>query len=343
MIQNSTNKSIIVYFEAGYEKGLGHLYRCRSLAFELSKFKNISITISTAQKELYDIGFKGLKYKWLSPEKILESYDYDVFILDISDCPIKLQREIRKRSYFFVGIDDWGMGPFAYDIVFRPNILKLPSPNMLENDSKVYQGGEFVLLNQGYSEVIVVDKNKDVAENVFLCFGGSDPSGYTIRVIKILLKMKLTEDIQFSVVLGPAFTEVDRINALLKDRSNFKIFQNPSNMIELYNSCDTAIISGGGLLYESCALAIPSIALAQEQEQHEETKLFAKKKATIRPKDGMYADDQSIMSSVEELLFDATIRSELITNSQKCVSRSGSKLVAKTIINSYSRKIGKGN
>ena len=114
-------------------------------------------------------------------------------------------------------------------------------------------------------------------------------------------------------------------------------------MIELYNSCDTAIISGGGLLYESCALAIPSIALAQEQEQHEETKLFAKKKATIRPKDGMYADDQSIMSSVEELLFDATIRSELITNSQKCVSRSGSKLVAKTIINSYSRKIGKGN
>ena len=39
---------MIFYFEAGQEKGLGKLYRCRSLALELSKDNNIDITISTA-------------------------------------------------------------------------------------------------------------------------------------------------------------------------------------------------------------------------------------------------------------------------------------------------------
>lgn len=339
MIKDNRTKSVIFYFEAGQEKGLGKLYRCRSLALELSKDNNIDITISTAQKELYNFGFSGLRYNWLSSKKILESYSYDIFVLDLSDCPIKLQKEIKQRCNFLVGIDDWGMGPFVYDVVLRPNILKLPPPKMLENGAKVYQGGEFILLNPEYSDLRITDKEKDVAENIFLCFGGSDPNDYTIRVSKILLKMTLSENMKFTVVLGPAFTQADKINVLLGNKANFKIFQNPVNMIELYNSCDTAIISGGNLLYEACALGIPSIALAQEQEQHEETKLFSKRKAAIRPKDGMRADDQSIMKSIKELLWNSEIRSELIINSQKCVSRSGTKLVAETIIKNYREKL----
>ena len=158
MIKDNRTKSVIFYFEAGKEKGLGKLYRCRSLALELSKDNNIDITISTAQKELYNFGFSGLRYNWLSSKKILESYSYDIFVLDLSDCPIKLQKEIKQRCNFLVGIDDWGMGPFVYDVVLRPNILKLPPPKMLENGAKVYQGGEFILLNPEYSDLRITDK-----------------------------------------------------------------------------------------------------------------------------------------------------------------------------------------
>ncbi len=343
MLKDNSIKSVIFYFEAGHEKGLGQLYRCRSLACELRKYNNMDIIISTPQKELFDVGFESLRYKWLSPGEISESIKYDIIILDISDCPMELQKELKQCCYFLVGIDDWGMGPFVYDMVLRPNILELPPPKMLENGAKVYQGGEFILLNPNYSDLRVTDKNKCMAENVFLCFGGSDPRGYTFRIINLLLNMNQSENIEFTVVLGPAFSQAENIKELVGNRTNFKIVQNPENMVELFNACDTAIISGGALLYEACALGIPALALAQEREQHEETRLFAEKKAAIRPKGGRYADDKSIMEDIKRLFFNATIRSELKDNAVKCVTRDGSKKVAKTIITNYTRKINRSN
>ena len=150
--------------------------------------------------------------------------------------------------------------------------------------------------------------------------------------------MNLNDKFNFIIVLGPAFVNAQKVILLLQNKNNFKIFQNPENMIELFNSCDTAIISGGNLLYGACALGIPSLSLAQEKEQHEETKLFAEKNAVIRPKEGMYASNETIMKCIKTLFWDTDIRIKLKTNSQKCISKSGTKLFSKSIIADF-RKI----
>ena len=64
--------NIIFYFEASIKKGLGKLYRCRSIASELIKYENFNIIISTEQKELCDIWLQHFNCKWLSPKKITE-------------------------------------------------------------------------------------------------------------------------------------------------------------------------------------------------------------------------------------------------------------------------------
>ena len=332
------NLNIIFYFEASVEKGLGKLYRCRSIAIELIKYENFNIIICTEQKELSDIWHKQLKCKWLSPKEITEYKNIDIIILDISDYPLKLQTILKQKCKFLVGIDDWGMGPFIYDVLLRPNILNLPAPVQLNKTFKLYYGGQYVLLDPKYSDQTIKIENKKCAEKIFICFGGSDPNDYSLRIIKILFEMNLNDKFNFIIVLGPAFVNAQKVILLLQNKNNFKIFQNPENMIELFNSCDTAIISGGNLLYEACALGIPSLSLAQEKEQHEETKLFAEKNAVIRPKEGMYASNETIMKCIKTLFWDTDIRIKLKTNSQKCISKSGTKLFSKSIIADF-RKI----
>ena len=102
MIHGSSlqKKSIIFYFEASQEKGLGQLFRCRSLAIEFSKYENINIFVSTTHKNLVEETFDGLLYKWLIPEKIYGSIIFDIIMVDISDYRLLLQRKLKERCFF---------------------------------------------------------------------------------------------------------------------------------------------------------------------------------------------------------------------------------------------------
>ena len=122
--------SIVFFFKAGQKKGLGNLYRCRSLALELKKYKNIKIIISTEDKKLFNIAFKNLNFSWLSSQKIFKSKKNDIIILDITKYPLKLQKKLKNNCKYLVGIDDWGKGPFVYDFLLRPNPIKLPKPKI---------------------------------------------------------------------------------------------------------------------------------------------------------------------------------------------------------------------
>ena len=242
----------------------------------------------------------------------------------------------RNNCKFLVGIDDWGKGPFIYDFLLRPNPIRLPAPKMLMKKSKIYQGKNYILLNSKFVKVRVKKFNKKI-KNIFICFGGSDPQKYTFRVVKILLKEKISENIKFTVVIGPSFSHKHKLKNLLKNKGNFKIYYNPINIIKLYNLCDMAIIAGGYLLYEACVLGKPSVVLSQEKEQHNETKIFQKKKAIIRPIHGMRTTDDLIAKSIKKLILQRSVRYKLYSNCQKCVSGKGSKLVSNKIIENYKK------
>ena len=110
-------------------------------------------------------------------------------------------------------------------------------------------------------------------------------------------------------------------------------------MIDLYKSCDVALISSGYLLYEACALGKPSLVLSQDNEQHNESKIFARKKAVLRPARGIYSDDQSITKIMKKLFFEKKLRHQLHVNSKRSISTKGSQLTALKIIKHYKEKI----
>ena len=330
--------SIVFFFKAGQKKGLGNLYRCRSLALELKKYKNIKIIISTEDKKLFNIAFKNLNFSWLSSQKIFKSKKNDIIILDITKYPLKLQKKLKNNCKSLVGIDDWGKGPFVYDFLLRPNPIKLPKPKMLQKNHKIYKGINYILLDSKFNKKNIGKYNKEI-KNVFICFGGSDPKRYTARIIKIIIKENFLENIKFTIVVGSYFLKINQLKDLLTSKKNFQLLQNPKNMINLYKSCDVALISSGYLLYEACALGKPSLVLSQDKEQHNESKIFARKKAVLRPARGIYSNDLLITKSIKKLFFSEKLRYKLHRYSQKSISIKGSQLTASKIMKHFKEKI----
>ena len=321
--------SVLFHVEAGETIGLGHLCRCRSLAVEFIERVGAAVTVSCPQSNLAQISLEGFGCKIVHPQEISDKMFFDVIVIDVPNCSLEVQRTFKKICRFLVGIDDWGMGPYIYDIMIRPNVLTLNRPELLEANEETWEGKDYIILHPAYAKLDVAFKEK--AEEILVCFGGSDPSGLTLRILLVLTQI-LPEEIKINLVVGPGFTQSGKILDIMGGRKNIRTFQNLPNLAGLFSICDTAVISGGTLLYEACAVGIPTVVLAQEMEQHEETKVFAAKKAVLRPDDGLYASDEAISRDIKKVCFDTAVRRMLSRNAKQCVSRDGTQRIVKKIL-----------
>lgn len=324
-----TGISVLFHVEASETIGLGHLCRCRSLAIEFIERMGAAVTVSCLQRNLVQTSWEGLGYRFVHPQEIYDKISFDVIVIDAPSCSLEVQQSFKTICKLLVGIDDWGMGPYVYDIMIRPNVLNLNQPQLLEANAETWQGKDYIILHPTYAKSDITFKEK--AEEILVCFGGSDPSGLTLRILPILIQI-LPEEIKIDVVVGTGCTQPEKIYNIIQDHKNVRIFQNLPNLIELFKSCDTAVVSGGTLLYEACAVGIPAVVLAQELEQHEETKVFAKERAILRPDDGLYASDDAVSRDIQKVCFDTAVRRMLSRNATQCVSRDGTQRIVKKIL-----------
>lgn len=325
----NTGISVLFHIEASETIGLGHLCRCRSLAIESIERAGAAVTVSCPEKNLVQSSLKGFAYRFVRPQDISDTMFFDVVVIDVPNCSLVVQQSFKKICKLLVGIDDWAIGPHVYDIIIRPNVLNLNQPRLLEANAETWQGKDYIILHPAYAKLDITFKEK--AEEVLVCFGGSDPSGLTLRVVPIMTQV-LAKEIKMDLVIGTGFAQTEKIHNIIHNHKNVRIFQNLPNLAGLFSSCDTAVVSGGTLLYEACALGIPAVVLAQELEQHEETKVFAEKKAVLRPNNGLYASDDAISKDIQKICFDTALRRMLSRNARRCVSRDGTQRIVKKIL-----------
>jgi spore coat polysaccharide biosynthesis predicted glycosyltransferase SpsG len=320
---------ILFCFEANENLGLGHMIRCRSLAIEFVAQTQVDLAVCCISKKLVDSTFKGLLYNYFNPKELLSRGLFDVIVVDISDYSLQAQQRLKQQCNLLVGIDDYSSGPFAFDILIRPNALGLPRPKFFEDVAQIFQGKDYVILDPVYADAEISFQAE--TREILVCFGGSDPAGYTLRVVPMLKKILLGV-IKVNLVIGSGFSAVDLLKELVGTDRRFEIFRNLQNLAELFSRSDAAIISGGTLLYEACALGVPSVILAQEQTQAEESQLFAERSAILCPADSRRFNDNEIEAAVKKICFEPTLRVTLHENALKSVSRDGSRRIVKNIL-----------
>jgi spore coat polysaccharide biosynthesis predicted glycosyltransferase SpsG len=156
-----------------------------------------------------------------------------------------------------VNFEDDGEGFIKADLVFNALLNKSDFPHVYSGEKYYISGKTFMF----YKPITI----KERVERVFISFGGADPQNYSDRLLNIVTAEEYN-NYHFVFALGRAKKNIED---LLKYNQypNVDVYYDVANMPELMSSCDIAVTSRGRTGYELAMLGVPSIAMAQNEQE----------------------------------------------------------------------------
>jgi CMP-N-acetylneuraminic acid synthetase/spore coat polysaccharide biosynthesis predicted glycosyltransferase SpsG len=324
-----SKKNILIRTDGYSEIGLGHIYRCLILAYNLIDH-NIRFVISNKS----DIGLKKIQDSYFPYEviyddfdigEIVEKYKCDILINDFLDTEKHYIEYCKKLGIRVVNFEDLGTGAACADAVINDLYEK-------QNDYRNhYWGSDYYCIRDEFL-LSKPAKFRKVVQEVLIIFGGTDPCNLTYRLFNIIKSMP-NNNIHYTFILGMGYKNAEElISEANKLNSNIDIVKDVKLMSEYMGKADIAISSQGRTMLELASMAVPTILLAQNgREQHHEFGYL--KNGFINLGLGSEVEDQTIRATLLWLFNSPQIRKQMKDQMMKADLKKGIKRVVKIILN----------
>jgi len=296
---------IVFRVDASVYIGVGHLYRCLTLAEE---YRNLGATIHficrnhqgninqqikrkgykvyelpLSKKHNFQQNLKGYD-KWLgSTQDIDASETIEVLInrkidwLIVDHYAIDCQWEVKLRPYAkkIMVIDDMANRKHSCDILLDQTYLRKQRDyrGLVPRSCKLLLGTEFALLRPEFAlyrkKALQFREEHYGINNVLVAMGGMDDENITSKILDAIALLESNISITVTVVLAAGAPHLQNIKKNLhKYIFPINIFSNVSNMAELMLNADLAIGAGGTTSWERCCLGLPTILIVLSENQN---------------------------------------------------------------------------
>jgi CMP-N-acetylneuraminic acid synthetase/spore coat polysaccharide biosynthesis predicted glycosyltransferase SpsG len=326
-----SKKKIVFRADAFKELGTGHIYRVMTLYKSMLEH-NLTVVLN----KNYPMGIDMVEKTKLNYRLIETDDDFFAFLskekpdIVVVDClnttknyVVKLKEIVQKVIVF----EDEGEGSKYADAVINALYEKdIQEPHK-------YYGAKYCCLRDEFFIKTPKDFSCKV-NNIFVSFGGSDPSDITSKVYEIACRLiKKYPDLTFDFVVGLGFKD-ERKKELVPIPDKINIIYNTPHISEYMAKSDMAVISAGGTIFEVCSLGVPSIVLTQNLR--ETSHKFAQiHNGFINLGLGDEIDAKTIFDTIEWLMNAASIRKELQKLMLSADLRNGIKRVKNIILGDY--------
>src|SRR5690606_9570780 len=123
-------------------------------------------------------------------------------------------------------------------------------------------GPEYALLRREFSLTRQQRKiYNHTLSRILICFGGSDPTGETIKVLDAI-NDPLFSKFEFDCVVGKANPNLEFIENICSRRKNVSLHIQIDQMAALMFHADLAICSLGTITWERYCIGLPAITIA---------------------------------------------------------------------------------
>lgn len=322
--------SVYIRVDAGFELGLGHVSRCRSIMSGLADRRECKFFLQTNDPDTVSNALGGMRAEYIKGIESFPKGYFDAALTDVQGLDQDQEAMIKSRSRILVCIDDEGPGLKGQDILIRPNLLGLPVPDSF--DSRNYwTGRDYIILHPEFEKFSSLrsDRSGEVS-CLFVCFGGSDPNNLTLRCLPELIS--LPGSLNVHILTGAAYPDFDRIGDLLKGDGRFVLSRNLPNAAGALARADMALISGGTLLYEACAMGVPSLVVCQNEAQYKEAELAGMAGAVVNMGLHTNVNGQSLKAELSKMTADGYLRCSLSTKGSGLVSAGGTGRIVSRIL-----------
>jgi CMP-N-acetylneuraminic acid synthetase len=329
LAEKQMRRKTIVFRVEGYaEIGLGHVYRCLTLADHMLDHditfvvnEKSQLAIRLLESRFYDVLTFG------NPDDEIEtirSCNPHIVVNDILDTKATYVKTLKKLGYKVVNLEDQGSGQKEADNVINS---MYGSSGARRN---VHSGPDYVCLRDEFYTTQPIRIRKKVM-TILVMFGGVDPSGLTQRVVKWLLQMRF--DGRVTVITGPGYRDAESLVEQCKHDENFEVVSNTKVVSKYMSDADIAITSAGRTVFELASLGIPMVVLCQNTREQSHI-MACKSKGVINLGLGKKVTFDKFRGQLTKLLDSTELRRDMNRALRKYKFKSGIKNVWNIILRS---------
>jgi len=329
--------------DGGAQIGMGHVYRSLAIANELCAISTADVQFLMSAE--YPEGVKAVSSAGYTV-RVVSSGGVDGVLEAIQEYSPNIvvnDRPFLEKDYLDalakLGASTVNLVDSLEDIEKPTELTSMIIATMHADQLELedfYGGPEFAILRDSFAGH-APSMRKRVRE-VAVSFGGSDPQGLTLKVLRALDGIVAERELGVKAVLGPAFSHKQELEGLLPQlRYQPKLFENIEHMAEILSHADLVFCAGGMTVYEIAALGIPGIVLCQNAKEKARMERFSKFGSILHLGLGTEAAEERVQETARELMSDVGRRRLMSEAGRKLVDAKGAQRAAEVVKNAVQR------
>lgn len=276
--------------DASSEIGVGHIFRCLTLAKALQKREAKSFFMSSEltpelklKLELEGITVHPLPSSGSTDEldvqkdtdavlEILNEPEQTDNCLIIDHYKISQLWELKVAAKFqkVMVIDDLADRPHLCDILLDATLCRGYEnryDGLLPKECKKFLGPKYALLREEFrsEEYSDLQRTGNISK-VLVSFGGSDPTNAVGKTLEAI-RQDVFSELSFVLIAGSINPGLPEIIAQTKDDPRITVLRETDNMAKLMAECDLAIGAGGSTSWERSIMKLPGIVITTAPNQ----------------------------------------------------------------------------
>ncbi len=335
--------------DANETVAMGHMMRCITIAEQIKKLGG-QVLFITADEQAEDILFRAgmdhvcLHTQWNHMEEelpvlreILKLAGVKTLLVDSYQAVPAYFEELRPFVKLAC-IDDCFEYVFPVDGLINYNAyhIRFPYRETYGGETRLLLGTDYVPLREEFGVKQIRDvQSKKKGFSVLLSSGGGDAHNAVLGVLQRAAQIEELNQVEFHAVVGAYHPQGDAIEAFAGTHENVRVYRPCLDMAGLMADCDAAVSAAGTMLFELCAMQVPTVFFQSADNQRYDREFFEAGERMLFAGDIAQDRDaciEKICEGLKRLVSDAMLRERMKENLGQVTDGKGAERIAEEIM-----------
>lgn len=272
------------------EVATGHVMRCITIARRL-KNMGCQVVFFTADQEAKEtLARAGMEQICLNTEwnRMEEEVPRLKEVLGLAGVKTLLVDSYQATPAYFeklkdrvrlVYIDDCFEAVYPVELLINYNAYhtRFPYEETYGGKTKLLLGTEYVPLREEFAaseDAPEREEGEKAGFDLLVASGGTDACDAVLGVLQRASGMEEFQNVTFHAVVGVYHPNGDAVEAFSRMRGNVKVYRPCHDMAGLMAVCDAAVSAAGTMLFELCAMRVPTVFFQSADNQRYDREFF---------------------------------------------------------------------